>query len=190
MYLIYWLDPQHVSVCVLDLLSGQHPRGVHGARGDFRPDISILSCHPQPRARVNSSDLRWPWALLHLADDPVVRSQKHALLDFALRASVTKAIILVVLFYVARHYGSQLGKNVGGLMLGFSIYVAINIAMMASAKVFGPALYAKSFGLWNPLPLCYVYWCGPYPFGNLRRCPAWVQFRRPRREIPKLWLLN
>jgi len=87
-------------------------------------------------------------------------SRSHPLLDFALRASVIKAIILAVLFYVARHYGSQLGRNVGGLMLGFSIYVAINVAVMASAKAFGSVLYAPIFWVMLPLAsaLCVLVW--------------------------------
>lgn len=83
-----------------------------------------------------------------------------ALLDLALRASVTKTIILFVLFYVARHYGSPLGRNVGGLMLGFSTYLAINVAVFASAKAFGKELFAQT--LWVMLPLasglCVVVW--------------------------------
>ena len=81
-------------------------------------------------------------------------SRSRALLDFAMRAYVTKAVILIVLFYVARHYGSQLGRNVGGLMLGFSIYVAMNVTIMASAKAFGSALFAHV--LWVMLPLASV----------------------------------
>ena len=77
-----------------------------------------------------------------------------ALLDFALRASATKAIILIVLFYVAQHYGSHLGRNVGGLMLGFSIYVAMNVTIMASARAFGSVLFARVF--WGIVPLAYT----------------------------------
>jgi hypothetical protein len=82
------------------------------------------------------------------------------LLDFALRASVTKAIILVVLFYVARHYDFQLGRNVGGLMLGFSIYVAIHLSVMAGAKAFGSVLFAHIFWVMLPLAaaLCQLVW--------------------------------
>ncbi len=84
----------------------------------------------------------------------------ETLFDFALRASVTKAIILAVLFYVARHYGSQLGRNVAGLMLGFSIYVAMNIATMAGAKAFGEGLFAQVFWFILPLSsvLCLMVW--------------------------------
>ena len=87
-------------------------------------------------------------------------SRSRALLDFALRASVTKAIILVVLFYAARHYGSQLGRNVGGLMLGFSIYVAVHLSAMASARAFGSALFAHIFWVMLPMAfaLCAAVW--------------------------------
>jgi hypothetical protein len=88
---------------------------------------------------------------------PVVLWAHHsrpALLGFALRASVTKAIILAVLFYAARYYGSVLGRNVGGLMLGFSIYLAVNIATMAAAMAFGPRLFGPV--MWSVGPLAFV----------------------------------
>jgi uncharacterized protein YjeT (DUF2065 family) len=86
--------------------------------------------------------------------------RSSVLLDFTLRASMTKAVILTVLFYVARHYGSRLGRNVGGLMFGFSIYVAMNIAIMACAKVFGPVLFRSVFWFMVPLAftLCALVW--------------------------------
>jgi hypothetical protein len=87
-------------------------------------------------------------------------SRSRTLLDFALRASVTKAIIILALFYVARHYGSQLGRNVGGLMLGFSIYVAMHLAIMACAKAFGSALFAPTLWVMAPLAssMCLLVW--------------------------------
>jgi hypothetical protein len=86
--------------------------------------------------------------------------RSNALIDFTLRASVTKAIILAVLFYAARHYGSELGRNVSGLMLGFSIYLAMNIGMMAAAKAFGPGLATKILWIMSPLgtALCTMVW--------------------------------
>ena len=85
---------------------------------------------------------------------------RHVLLEFALRASATKAIILCVLFLVARHYGSRLGRNLGGVMLGFSVYLAINVASMASATAFGPVLYARVLWFISPLAyaLCMLVW--------------------------------
>ena len=83
-----------------------------------------------------------------------------ALLDFALRAAITKIIVLAVLFYVARHYGSHLGRNVAGLMLGFSIYVAMWAAMVGSAKAFGSALFTQMLWIMGPVSaaLSYLVW--------------------------------
>jgi hypothetical protein len=84
----------------------------------------------------------------------------HAVAGFALRTFVTKAVILAVLFYLARHYGSPLGRNVGGLMLGFSIYVAMNIALMGSAQAFRTALFAHVIWFMEPFAtvLCLLMW--------------------------------
>ena len=86
--------------------------------------------------------------------------RSQTLLDITLRASVTKGIILLVLFYVARHYGCQLGRNLGGLMLGFSVYVAINAVVMASARVLGSATYAQVLWVMSPMTsaLCTLVW--------------------------------
>jgi hypothetical protein len=83
-----------------------------------------------------------------------------ALLDFALRASITKIIILAVLFYLARHYGSPLGRNVAGLMLGFSIYVAMWAVTAGGAKVFGSTLFRQTLWFMAPVSaaLSYLVW--------------------------------
>ncbi len=86
-------------------------------------------------------------------------SMQMALLDFALRASLTKAIILAVLFYAARHFGLKLGKNVAGLMLGFSIYLGVNIANFACVEYFGN-LYTSILWVMSPMAytLCLLVW--------------------------------
>jgi hypothetical protein len=86
---------------------------------------------------------------------------RPALLDFALRASLTKAIILAALFYAARHFGLKLGRNVAGLMLGFSIYVGVNIANFACDKQFGN-LYSGILWVMSPVAytLCLLVWTG------------------------------
>lgn len=86
--------------------------------------------------------------------------RRPALLTFALRISVTKAVILIVLFYVARHYCSQLGRNVAGIMYGFSIYLAINIVTMAAGKVFDPPISTNLLWVMSPLAsaLCMLMW--------------------------------
>jgi len=82
------------------------------------------------------------------------------LLDFALRASVTKAVILAVLVFTAHRFGLKLGKNVAGLMLGFSIYLGVNVANLAAAGNFGQALYARVLWVMSPLAftLCVLVW--------------------------------
>ena len=82
------------------------------------------------------------------------------LLDFALRASVTKAIVLTTLIIAARHYGLELGKNVAGLMVGFSIYLGVNVANLAAALLFGRVLYGNIFWIMVPTgyALCLLIW--------------------------------
>ncbi len=87
-------------------------------------------------------------------------SRSQALTGFALRTFVTKGVILVVLFFAARHYRSQMGRNVAGLMLGFSIYVAINVAMFGSAQASGSAMIYRMMWFMSPLAsaLCILVW--------------------------------
>ena len=131
----------------------------HRPRRDFRPDISALSCHPQPRARPYYCYLRRAWdssiCCRRFSGPPGRRS---ALLDFALRASVTKAIILVVLFYVARHYGSAIGEECCRLdarLLHLRGDEHRHDGQLR--KAFGPAVVPIFFGSWRPLPPCCVY---------------------------------
>jgi hypothetical protein len=113
--------------------------------------------------------------LLYILPTILWSANRHvALLDFTLRTSVTKAIILIVLFYVARHYGLQIGRNVAGLMLGISIYVALNIAIMACDKAFASRLFAPILWFMEPLAtaLCILVWTvsfwEPSPMAGLR----------------------
>jgi len=89
------------------------------------------------------------------------RGMRPALLDFALRASLTKAVILAALIYAARHFGVRLGRNVAGLMLGFSIYLGVNIANFACVERFGD-LYASILWVIAPIAytLCLLVWTG------------------------------
>ena len=128
-------------------------------------EISDQIFHPFPAIRslgraltvVISAGLGLLYVLPAILRPP---DSSPVLLSIALRTFVTKAIILVVLFYVARHYGSPLGRNVGGLMLGFSIYVSINIVIMAGAQAFGEALFAPVLWVMSPLAsaLCLSVW--------------------------------
>jgi hypothetical protein len=86
--------------------------------------------------------------------------RSSALLDFALRASVTKAVILAVLLLTASHFGLKLGRNVVGLILGFSIFLGISVANFAAAQSFGRALYARILWVMTPIAftLCLLVW--------------------------------
>ena len=88
------------------------------------------------------------------------RGSSPALLDFALRASVTKAVILAVLLFTTSHFGLKLGRNVAGLMLGFSIFLGMDVANLALAQSFGRALYARIFWVMSPIAytVCLLVW--------------------------------
>jgi len=82
------------------------------------------------------------------------------LLGFALRASVTKVIVLAALFLAARHYGLELGKHVAGLMLGFSIYLGVNVPNLAASMAYDPAVYVRFLWIVSPIAftLCLLVW--------------------------------
>ena len=140
MYLIYWRDPQLYPsaywIYYLVSILVEFTVLVEISDQIFRPFPAIRNLG-RALTIVISIALGFVYILpAILGSTP----RRPALFDFALRACVTKAVILVVLFYVARHYGSELGRNVGGLMFGFAIYLAMNIAWLAAGKAFEPAL--------------------------------------------------
>jgi len=160
MYLVRWLDP-HIYpsaywICYLVSTLVEFTVLIEISDQIFRPFPAIRNLGRALTAVISAG-----LGLLYIL--PAIMSstgRSRTLLDFALRTSVTKAIILAVLFYLARHYNCHLGRNVGGLMLGFSIYVAMNIAVMASAQAFGSALFARFFWFMVPLAfgLCALVW--------------------------------
>lgn len=79
------------------------------------------------------------------------RSRTLALLDFTRSTSLTKALLILVLLATARLYQLPLGKNISGMLLGFSVYLAINVANMALAEKYGPAVYGPVFAVVGPL---------------------------------------
>jgi len=83
----------------------------------------------------------------------------NALLGFALRASLTKAAIIGALLLAARHYGLRLEKNVAGLILGFSIYLGVNIVNFSAEQIFSH-LYARILWVMSPIAytLCLTVW--------------------------------
>ena len=82
------------------------------------------------------------------------------ILDLALRLAVTKILILGILVVIAYRYRLLLGRNTGGLTLGFAAYLGVYIANFAAAETFGRALYAGVLRL-APLlgsVLCLLVW--------------------------------
>jgi hypothetical protein len=88
------------------------------------------------------------------------RSLSVTTFDLFKRVSITKAVIIIVLLTMARYYRLPVGKNVAGLMLGFSVYLGINIANFALAETFGRAVYSGLFAVVTPLSftVCLLMW--------------------------------
>jgi len=151
MYLILWLNPQIYPsaywIYYLASILAEFAVLVEVSDHIFQPFPAIRNLG---RALTIASSIAL--GLLYIL--PAILGATHrrpALFDFALRASVSKAVILVVLFYVARHYGTELGRNVAGLMLGFSIYLAMNIAILAIGRAFEPAVGGNVLWVMGPL---------------------------------------
>jgi len=160
MYLIAWLRPQVYPstfwICYLVSILVEFAVLVEISDHIFLPFPAIRNLGRAFTILISAAlGLLYVWpAILSKA------SRSRILLDFTLRASVTKAIILLALFYVSRRYRCGLGRNLGGLMLGFCIYLAMNVAMMASAMAFGSALFANVLWFMSPLAfaLCLSVW--------------------------------
>jgi hypothetical protein len=73
------------------------------------------------------------------------RPRSLAILNLVLRSSVAKAAIVIVLLGVARYFRIPLGKNIAGIMMGFSIYLALNTANFALAETYGRSQYGQAF---------------------------------------------
>lgn len=108
------------------------------------------------------------------------KPSESALLEITLRLSVTKAVIAVVLLAAAWYYRLLLGRNVGGLMLGFGLYHGVYIAVLSAFGTFGNS-YAPV--LWFALPLgstlCLMVWT-----------IAMWRFEPVRRRAPKFQALG
>jgi hypothetical protein len=79
------------------------------------------------------------------------RSSDMAVLDLVKRSALTKVVIIVVLFAAARYYHISLGRNVGGIALGLTAYLAIHTANFALAEHFGRVAYGPIFSRVGPL---------------------------------------
>jgi hypothetical protein len=88
------------------------------------------------------------------------RPRSLAILNLVLRSSVTKAAIVIALLVVARYFRIPLGKNVAGIMTGFSIYLALNTVSFALEEAYGRSHYGPTFVTLGPLTqtLTFLVW--------------------------------
>ncbi len=75
----------------------------------------------------------------------------NTILELAKRAILTKAALVLVLLVAKRYYGLKLGKSISGLLLGFILYLGVNIANFELAEIYGRAIYAPVFQYVGPL---------------------------------------
>ncbi|HET7841024.1 MAG TPA: hypothetical protein VFM21_05435 [Terriglobia bacterium] len=69
-------------------------------------------------------------------------------------SAVTKAIAIAALLGFARSYRIPVGRNAGGILLGFAAYLAAQASTFGAALYFGRAIYAPVLS-----------WLGPVGFG-------------------------
>ena len=160
LYIIYFLDrPIYRSLFWINYLINDLAEFavlVEISDHVFKPLVAIRSL-----GRALTIALTTGFGLLYILPTILwARGSTAALADFTLRVSLTKAIILAALFFAAWNYSFPLSRNVAGLMLGFAIYVAMNVAMMASAKAFSSSLVAGMLWVLSPLgsALCMLVW--------------------------------
>ena len=79
------------------------------------------------------------------------RSSRAAIFDLVKRTSLTKAVLILVLLAAARLFRLPLGKYVSGILLGFATYLSLNIANVALAEWYVPAVYGRIFAVAGPL---------------------------------------
>lgn len=80
-------------------------------------------------------------------------SREVLIFDLVKRSSLAKAVLIIVVLGAARYYRLPLGANVSGLLLGFSLYLAINVANFALLESYGWPLYGRTAGYLAPLSL-------------------------------------
>lgn len=153
MYLIYWFrhDSYPYAFWLYFLLSIVVEFAVLVEISDhlFEPFPAIRQL-----GRALTIIISFGFGLVYILPAILYSHGRHsALLGFALRASLTKAVILAALLLAAHHYGLKLGRNVAGLILGFSIYLGVNIANFAADQFF---YHLYDGVLWVMTPLAYT----------------------------------
>jgi hypothetical protein len=77
-------------------------------------------------------------------------TSRARLLEIAQSACLAKAIIILALFAAVRLYKLSMGRSIAGVLLGFSIYLGVNIANFQLAELYGQ-VYASTFRIVGPL---------------------------------------
>lgn len=82
------------------------------------------------------------------------------ILDILKRASLVKGLIIVALLFAIRLYGLSLSRNTSGIMLGLTLYLAVNTVNFGLAEIFGQQVYGRVFAVVGPLSriLCLLVW--------------------------------
>lgn len=79
------------------------------------------------------------------------RPSSAIILELYKQSALTKGTIILVLLAAARFYRLPLGGNVLGILVGFSVYLAISVANFALAQYYSPAFYARVFSMLVPI---------------------------------------
>lgn len=92
------------------------------------------------------------FALVYILPAFLETSSRSAMtLNLVKRASLTKVVIVLALLVAKRAYGLNLGRSMAGILLGFSLYLGVNVANFALAERLGQALYAPIFAWVGPV---------------------------------------
>lgn len=74
-----------------------------------------------------------------------------AIVNLSKRTALTKAALILSLMAAARLHRLPIGRNVTGILLGFSVYLGVTVANFELVEKFGPALYGGIFSILGPL---------------------------------------
>jgi hypothetical protein len=92
------------------------------------------------------------FAALYLIPALLSNGSRGALiLELAKRSVVTKAILILVLLAAQRLYKQKTAPGISGILLGFCVYLCVNIVNFELAEFYGEAVYGRLFSLLGPL---------------------------------------
>jgi len=79
------------------------------------------------------------------------RPRSLALFELTRTAAFTKAVLILVLLGAARLYDLPLGRNTSGMLVGFAAYLAVTVANVTLAEMYGRTFYRGVFTVVGPL---------------------------------------